>query len=442
MRIERCSDSELHCFLSKEDLQARNLRLDSLAYGNAETTALIRDLMNWASYKFNFNPDHIPLMIEAVPVAEDSLLIIIKTVSYPEELDSRFSDFLDSPDGSVYADDDEDFDEDDDDFWPDDEDGYGYPGYSQPAPPPVPKKVPGAHEIIEQFTDNAQVLKEASDAISKLAENVIQAAGDAVDAAVAAQDAASEDAPAQAALPDGDVSAEDSGAASGNADSKGLSTAGAAEAGAGATASKGRKKAGSAKAQQDEDAGRGNAGRPQLIPGATGSGKIMPAVDDVSVSGEVVDASELAEEAANEAGQGGNAASGGNAGGKGIPMITPENFAEVLQKILDAARKSGATANYIRMFRFGSLDEIADIAPFIASFYRGVNYLYRDGSVYHLLVSMDGESPLAYNKLINVLNEFAVPEPVNVETTSFLDEHDNLILADHAIQKLAEVSKG
>ena len=56
MRIERCSDSELHCFLSKEDLQARNLQLDTMAYGTPETTALIRDLMQWAPCRFPRTP--------------------------------------------------------------------------------------------------------------------------------------------------------------------------------------------------------------------------------------------------------------------------------------------------------------------------------------------------------------------------------------------------
>ncbi len=131
-----------------------------------------------------------------------------------------------------------------------------------------------------------------------------------------------------------------------------------------------------------------------------------------------------------------------NADNKGVPAINAENFAEVLQKVLEAARKSGSTANYIRMFRFNSIDEITDIAPFVSTFYGGPNYLYKDGGVYHLLLSMDGESPLNYNKLINIMNEFATPEPVNPETTSFMDEHENLILAGHAIQKLAEISKG
>ena len=56
MRIERCSDSELHCFLSKEDLQARNLQLDTMAYGTPETTALIRDLMQWAQVQLQPRP--------------------------------------------------------------------------------------------------------------------------------------------------------------------------------------------------------------------------------------------------------------------------------------------------------------------------------------------------------------------------------------------------
>ncbi|MEE3481684.1 MAG: adaptor protein MecA [Lachnospiraceae bacterium] len=391
MRIERCSDSELHCFLSKEDLQARNLRLDTMAYGTPETTALIRDLMQWASYKFNFNPDHTPLMIEAVPVSEDSLLLIVKTVSYPEEMDSRFSDFTDSPAGDVYADEDDDEEgdyADEDDFWPD---GDGDDSY-QPGPAPVPGKPKSAHEILEQFTDNAHALQAASEAISKLAEGVLSAAGAQLD----------ENGNIIEAAEVTEADADDAPAANGTADTNVLEETAAVD----------------EKPAEVEE-----------IP----ADQLGEMVQEEKKEEEPAAVSAEKEESAEPA-------AAANAEGKGKPAISAENFAEVLQKVLDAARKSGSTANYIRMFRFNSIDEITDIAPFISTFYGGPNYLYKDGGVYHLLLSMDGENPLNYNKLINIMNEFAAPEPVNPETTSFMDEHENLILAGHAIQKLAEIS--
>lgn len=110
MKIEKISDSQIRCTLSKEDLMDRELRLSELAYGTEKAKALFRDMMQQASYEFGFEADDIPLMIEAIPISPECLVLVITKVEDPDELDTRFSKFsssnLDSDDFSNESEDD------------------------------------------------------------------------------------------------------------------------------------------------------------------------------------------------------------------------------------------------------------------------------------------------------------------------------------------------
>ncbi len=108
MRIEKLSETQIRCTLNKKDLSERELKISELAYGTEKTKQLFRDMMMQASYEFGFEADDIPLMIEAIPTAKDTLVLVITKVEDPDELDTRFSRF--SPD---YSDGDEDEEEGD-----------------------------------------------------------------------------------------------------------------------------------------------------------------------------------------------------------------------------------------------------------------------------------------------------------------------------------------
>lgn len=93
MKIEKISDNQIRCTLSKKDLLERELRLSELAYGTEKAKALFRDMIQQASYEFGFEAEDIPLMIEAIPISPESLVLVITKVEDPEELDTRFSRF-------------------------------------------------------------------------------------------------------------------------------------------------------------------------------------------------------------------------------------------------------------------------------------------------------------------------------------------------------------
>ena len=114
MKLEKLSDTQIRCTLSKEDLSQRQLHLSELAYGSEKAKELFRDMMQQASIELGFEADNIPLMIEAIPISNDCLVLVVTKVEDPYELDTRFSRF-----SKINVDDsfDEDFsDIDDTDF--------------------------------------------------------------------------------------------------------------------------------------------------------------------------------------------------------------------------------------------------------------------------------------------------------------------------------------
>ena len=114
MKLEKLSDTQIRCTLRKEDLSQRQLHLSELAYGSEKAKELFRDMMQQASIELGFEADNIPLMIEAIPISNDCLVLVVTKVEDPDELDTRFSRF-----SKINVDDsfDEDFsDIDDTDF--------------------------------------------------------------------------------------------------------------------------------------------------------------------------------------------------------------------------------------------------------------------------------------------------------------------------------------
>lgn len=110
MKIEKVNEYQIRCTLTKADLADRELKISELAYGSEKARNLFKDMIQQASYEFDFEAEDIPLMIEAVPLNSECIVLIITKVEDPEELDTRFSKF------APYAlddDDDDDYDYDD-----------------------------------------------------------------------------------------------------------------------------------------------------------------------------------------------------------------------------------------------------------------------------------------------------------------------------------------
>lgn len=96
MKIEKVSENQIRCTLTKEDLASRQIKISELAYGTDKAKSLFRDMMQQANFEFGFEAEDIPLMIEAIPMNAECIVLIITKVEDPEELDTRFSRFAPS----------------------------------------------------------------------------------------------------------------------------------------------------------------------------------------------------------------------------------------------------------------------------------------------------------------------------------------------------------
>lgn len=96
MKIERINENQIRCTLSSFDLSVRNLNLGELAYGSEKARNLFREMIQKASNEVGFDAEDIPLMVEAIPLSNESVMLVITKIEDPEELDTRFSKFAPS----------------------------------------------------------------------------------------------------------------------------------------------------------------------------------------------------------------------------------------------------------------------------------------------------------------------------------------------------------
>ncbi len=111
MKLERISENQIRCTLTRSDLADRELKISELAYGTEKAKALFREMMMQASDELGFEADNIPLIIEAIPISNECIMLIVTKVEDPEELDTRFSKFTPFSDDTdlAYDDDHESF---------------------------------------------------------------------------------------------------------------------------------------------------------------------------------------------------------------------------------------------------------------------------------------------------------------------------------------------
>ena len=94
MKIEKISENQIRCTLTKEDLADRNIKISELAYGTGKTRELFQDMMQQANDDFGFEVNDIPLMVEAIPLSPESIILVITKVDDPEETEEHLSKFF------------------------------------------------------------------------------------------------------------------------------------------------------------------------------------------------------------------------------------------------------------------------------------------------------------------------------------------------------------
>lgn len=92
-----------------------------------------------------------------------------------------------------------------------------------------------------------------------------------------------------------------------------------------------------------------------------------------------------------------------------------------------------------RLYRFRDLDTAIKAAHIVQGAYDGCNSLYKnaEGHEYLLTLSKSSHTPDEYNRVCNILSEYASNLKYTPGNEAFFDEHLECIVADQALQKLA-----
>ena len=134
------------------------------------------------------------------------------------------------------------------------------------------------------------------------------------------------------------------------------------------------------------------------------------------------------------------------------PGLPPEDSAGELMHLLDQIRnnmeapaqkaESGADTDApVRLFTFTDMDAAMEAAQAVSSVYHGDSTLYRDPATgrYQLVLRRGAHSALEFHKIMHALDSYLEKRKYTPGIEAYCREHCRLIVADHALQTLAEI---
>lgn len=89
MRFEKINENKVKIELTKDDLMQHNIKLTDIAFGTDISRKILHDIMIRAFDELEFEPDNLPLVIEAVPTSSFSINIFITKMRTEEEFEEN-----------------------------------------------------------------------------------------------------------------------------------------------------------------------------------------------------------------------------------------------------------------------------------------------------------------------------------------------------------------
>ncbi len=117
-------------------------------------------------------------------------------------------------------------------------------------------------------------------------------------------------------------------------------------------------------------------------------------------------------------------------------QTTPEKEKKTTDKTSE--KNPRKQINLIRLYHFDTIDEVINAAHALGNFYKGQNTLYKshkDGT-YLLVLHQSAHTPEEFNKVCNILSEYAVGAPYTRASEAHLEEHETAVLKNEALQQL------
>ena len=95
----------------------------------------------------------------------------------------------------------------------------------------------------------------------------------------------------------------------------------------------------------------------------------------------------------------------------------------------------------IKLYSFKDMDTLIDLAHILNGLYDGQNTLYKDDTegIYYLIVRKTSLTPEAFNKVCNIITEYATVESYTPSVQAYFDEHVTPMIEDAALQILSKI---
>lgn len=93
MEIEKINDNQIRITLSRSDLNERDIDLIELLNGSEKTHQLLREMMEQALIEHDFQATDSPIIIEAAPLSQDSITLVITKMNDDSLLGDNNFDF-------------------------------------------------------------------------------------------------------------------------------------------------------------------------------------------------------------------------------------------------------------------------------------------------------------------------------------------------------------
>lgn len=95
----------------------------------------------------------------------------------------------------------------------------------------------------------------------------------------------------------------------------------------------------------------------------------------------------------------------------------------------------------IKLYSFKDINRIIELSHILKGYYEGQNTLYRDSEEgnYYLIVRKSSLTPERFNKVCNIITEYAEVEEYTPSVQAYFDEHVTPVIENDALQVLAEV---
>ena len=119
-------------------------------------------------------------------------------------------------------------------------------------------------------------------------------------------------------------------------------------------------------------------------------------------------------------------------------LFANQQGADDVLEMKKPVEKSEQPICFTKLFEAKSLEQMERLSHILDGYYFGKNDIFKDEKKnrFYLVVRKEDHSPEEFNKVCNVISEYALNKKYTPATEAYLHEHGKLIIKDQALQTL------